>query len=172
MFTFIERRLGGLEVIGLVSVPKPVLAIIGLNRTICPHSSQWSLRSRSLCNESKPEYLCLFDDNEKVFKEFCQKDSETQRPGYEFVIRGELDDKECIDDRYQPIKLTTDGNSQCMFQKSKCSGEGYQCIELKKFPGSKQCQEIKRPEMDGDVSNEEKGDVITSHLESKQCFLI
>lgn len=44
--------------------------------------------------------------------------------GYEFVIRGELDDKECNGDRYQPFKLTTYGNSQCMLQKSNCSGEG------------------------------------------------
>lgn len=48
---------------------------------MCPHTSQWNLRSRSLCNTSEPEYTCLFDDNEKVYKEFCKKDSDTQRPG-------------------------------------------------------------------------------------------
>lgn len=32
--------------------------------------------------------------------------------------------------------------------------------------------EFFRPEIDGDVSNKEKDHVITSHLESKQCFLI
>ncbi|XP_071124059.1 uncharacterized protein [Mytilus edulis] len=202
-------------VIVLVSMSKPVLAIIGLNQNMCPHTSQWSLRSTSLCNKSEPEYLCLFDDNENVYKEICQKNSDTQRPGYEFVIRGELDDKECDKDRYQPIKLTTAGHSRCMFDKSKCSEEGqlvydngtiisdrlcrcdythsysfvnasknncfcdpstedcscykmncpdklvlspdYMCIELKKFPGNNNCQEIKRPQINIDVSNQEKG---------------
>lgn len=44
--------------------------------------------------------------------------------GYEFVIRGELDGRKCSNDRYQPFKLTTNGQSKCMYEKSKCTGEG------------------------------------------------
>ncbi|XP_063416276.1 uncharacterized protein LOC134697920 [Mytilus trossulus] len=91
---------------------------------VCPDNSQWILRSSSLCNSSHKAYFCLFDDNEKIFKEYCAREPEAQTPGHEFVIRGELDGKQCATNRFQPFKLSTKGYSRCIFKKTECIDEG------------------------------------------------
>lgn len=45
------------------------------------------MRAVSLCNKTTPAYFCLLDDNEKLYKEFCRREPESQTPGnsvYEF----------------------------------------------------------------------------------------
>lgn len=44
--------------------------------------------------------------------------------GYKFIIRGNLDGKQCDDTYYQPIKFWTNGSSNCIFKKSTCNEEG------------------------------------------------
>ncbi|VDI82026.1 Hypothetical predicted protein [Mytilus galloprovincialis] len=90
----------------------------------CPHSSQWKLRGSGFCNNTYPWYNCLYDENRMQYTEFCRNHPKFQRPGYKFIIRGNLDGKQCEDTYYQPIKFWTNGSSNCIFKKSTCNEEG------------------------------------------------
>ncbi|VDI56175.1 Hypothetical predicted protein [Mytilus galloprovincialis] len=91
---------------------------------LCPDSSQWNLRTRARCNSSLPSYNCLYDDSTSSFVEFCTRTPDFQRPGYKFIIRGNIDGIECKKKRYQPIKFWTNGSYHCLLEKTACNGQG------------------------------------------------
>ncbi|OPL33539.1 hypothetical protein AM593_05974, partial [Mytilus galloprovincialis] len=106
----------------------------------CPEASQWRFRATSLCPDSS-KYYCLNDAAKKLFignrtmegvSENCTK-VDVESPGKKIVIRGQFDAAYCDTDRYQPIKYFTNVSGECLFQKSKCSGEG-QIIYTNKNP--------------------------------------
>ncbi|XP_052078392.1 uncharacterized protein LOC127716270 isoform X2 [Mytilus californianus] len=90
----------------------------------CPDSSQWKLRTKGICNTVEPWYYCLFDENSLKYKEFCRNKQDFHKPGYKYVVSGNINGKPCNVVRFQPFKFKTDGNSRCVFQKSLCTEEG------------------------------------------------
>ncbi|CAC5376411.1 unnamed protein product [Mytilus coruscus] len=91
---------------------------------VCPDSSQWKLRTRARCNSSLPSYNCLYDESTATFVEFCTIRPDFQRPGYKFIIRGNLDGIQCEKNRFQPIKLWTNGSTDCILAKTVCNEQG------------------------------------------------
>lgn len=46
----------------------------------CPVRSHWKHRSKTFC-DSDENYLCLYNQNENNFTEFCKEDTEFEGPG-------------------------------------------------------------------------------------------
>lgn len=44
--------------------------------------------------------------------------------GYKYIISGNINGKSCEKNRFQPFKFGTNGNSECIFKKTTCNGEG------------------------------------------------
>ncbi|XP_071128153.1 uncharacterized protein [Mytilus edulis] len=59
-----------------------------------------------------------------MYIEFCRGTPNYIRSGSKLVILGSLNRKMCAFNRYQPFIFWTNGSSECIFQKSLCSGEG------------------------------------------------
>ncbi|CAC5415484.1 unnamed protein product [Mytilus coruscus] len=91
---------------------------------VCPDSSQWTLRTRARCNSSLPSYNCLYDESTATFVDFCTRTPDFQRPGYKFIIRGNIDGIECEKNRFQPIKFWTNGSNDCILEKTHCNEPG------------------------------------------------
>ncbi|CAG2196199.1 unnamed protein product [Mytilus edulis] len=49
----------------------------------------WNLRAKSLCGD-KNKYMCLYDTNERKFRELCKDKPDFHRSGNIFVISGNL----------------------------------------------------------------------------------
>ncbi|VDI40051.1 Hypothetical predicted protein, partial [Mytilus galloprovincialis] len=92
----------------------------------CPEKLMWTLRAKQLCGV-EDKYMCLYDTNERSFRELCKESPEFHRPGNVFVISGNLQyfaGRPCYANRYQPHKWWTNGSSDCQYLKSSCNGEG------------------------------------------------
>lgn len=46
----------------------------------CPDKLMWTLRAKQLCGV-KDNYMCLYDTNERSFRELCKEAPEFHRPG-------------------------------------------------------------------------------------------
>ncbi|VDI09723.1 Hypothetical predicted protein [Mytilus galloprovincialis] len=90
----------------------------------CPDRSQWHLRLRAFCSKSSMWYYCLYDKNNQQYKEVCSNQESFHKPGFKYVISGNLNGEPCNRTRYQPFKFSMDGNSDCVFLKSMCSEDG------------------------------------------------
>ncbi|CAC5415466.1 unnamed protein product [Mytilus coruscus] len=102
-----------------------LLTLFSLSNAIqCPDSSQWNFRQSGICNKTHQSYFCLYDENLRQYVEFCGHKPDIQRPGYKFIVRGNLDGSQCNETRYQPTKFWTNGSSECIYKKSNCSEEG------------------------------------------------
>ncbi|XP_071127677.1 uncharacterized protein [Mytilus edulis] len=91
---------------------------------VCPDSSQWSLRTRAFCNSTHPSLNCLYEETTSTFVQFCTTRPDFQRPGYKFIIRGNIDGIVCEKNRFQPIKFWTNGSSDCILEKTRCDEHG------------------------------------------------
>ncbi|XP_071124105.1 uncharacterized protein [Mytilus edulis] len=91
---------------------------------LCPDSSQWRLRTRARCNSTLPSYNCLYDESTATFVDFCTQKPDFQRPGYKFIIRGNIDGIECDKNRFQPIKFWTNVSNDCILEKTGCNEPG------------------------------------------------
>ncbi|VDI65759.1 Hypothetical predicted protein [Mytilus galloprovincialis] len=92
----------------------------------CPENIMWNLRAKNLCGD-KNKYMCLYDTNERKFRELCKDKPDFHRSGNIFVISGNLQyfaGRSCYSNRYQPHKWWTNGSSDCQYLKSMCNGEG------------------------------------------------
>lgn len=89
----------------------------------CPHHAQWSLRAKEICNATE-KYYCLFDDNNKQYKEFCRGSYDFEKSGYKLIVVGDLQREICHSNRYQPIQFWSNGSSDCILSKSTCNEEG------------------------------------------------
>lgn len=46
----------------------------------CPSNLMWTLRAKQLCGV-RDTYMCLYDANERLFRELCKDEPEFHRPG-------------------------------------------------------------------------------------------
>lgn len=91
----------------------------------CPVNSERLLREKAICDlRANQSYVCLFDDNNKYFKEVCPEQPEYLAPGFKYVWRGGFDGSPCEDSRFQPFKFWTFSGNDCVLLKSKCWEEG------------------------------------------------
>ncbi|XP_052067815.1 uncharacterized protein LOC127707341 [Mytilus californianus] len=116
------RRISGiLTLCWLVNIKYDVFAYDLDN---CPSSSQWKLRAKAMCNASPENYSCLYDLIQNKYKESCSGKPDYVKPGKRYVIRGERDNDNCNDSRYQPVKLWSNRSSKCEILKYDCNEMG------------------------------------------------
>ena len=89
----------------------------------CPDSSQWNLRANVYNCSEVFNYLCLYDDFNLNYSESCEKEYFARR-GTKILRSPVINVGDCSNNRYQPLKFTTNGNSDCVFLKSFCEEEG------------------------------------------------
>lgn len=100
--------------------------LLALFLNTCPNKLMWTLRAKQLCGV-EDKYMCLYDTNERSFRELCKDAPEFHRPGNIFIVSGNLQyfaGRQCNGNRYQPHKWWTNGSSDCQYLKSTCNGEG------------------------------------------------
>ncbi|CAC5366235.1 unnamed protein product [Mytilus coruscus] len=90
---------------------------------LCPVQSHWKHRENTLCNSSD-SYVCVYDQNERNFIEFCHNNSIIENKGFKVIFRGSIDAETCEKNFYQPFKFNSHGNSGCVYKKSLCTEEG------------------------------------------------
>lgn len=91
----------------------------------CPDPSQWQLHARTKCSVER-NYICLLYlsiTNTSRYEALCGEEDKSE-PGGKLVLRPFKDFAECDLHRYQPLVFTTAGNSDCVYQKSKCNEDG------------------------------------------------
>lgn len=101
-----------------------LVLIGGMNgySTTCPASGHWKIRSKWLCNIID-KYACIYDANNQINTEKCDGPIPYGK-GYKAVLRWNIDRILCSHARFQPFAFSTAFNSECVFLKSVCSGEG------------------------------------------------
>ena len=91
----------------------------------CPHSSQRRIQAKVFCNGSEiSKYSCLYDRNNHVYIESCNRPPDFVRLGKRYVIIGSRTDSNCYSERYQPFIFWSNETSDCVYQKSLCSEIG------------------------------------------------
>ncbi|XP_071141335.1 uncharacterized protein [Mytilus edulis] len=88
----------------------------------CPARAEWKLRGNIFCS-AEDKYVCLFHLLDQKYMENCLG-SDRSSIGSKLVFQPLFNLAECNVRRYQPIVFTTQGNSQCIYRKSKCAEEG------------------------------------------------
>ncbi|XP_052091588.1 uncharacterized protein LOC127728293 isoform X3 [Mytilus californianus] len=97
----------------------------------CPEQGQWNYRATANCFGDLNKYTCLLDATKTRYTETCDG-SRDEIEGHKSTInRNNFDTTKCRPERFQPIDFTTVGNSDCVFQKSKCVQEGQIISSLK-----------------------------------------
>ncbi|XP_063420559.1 uncharacterized protein LOC134705771 [Mytilus trossulus] len=95
---------------------------LGFNLS-CPGSGQWTFRAMVYCSDLNM-YTCLLDTTKSRYTETCDGDRKEIDGQKTTINRNNFDAAKCKLDRFQPMDFTTVGNSDCVFQKSKCEQEG------------------------------------------------
>ncbi|XP_076084462.1 uncharacterized protein LOC143055213 [Mytilus galloprovincialis] len=88
----------------------------------CPAKAEWRLKANVSCY-SVDKYTCLLNLLKKTYMETCSG-SDQSSIGSKLVFQPLFNLAVCDAGRYQPIVFTTDGNSECIYSKSKCADEG------------------------------------------------
>ncbi|CAC5377842.1 unnamed protein product [Mytilus coruscus] len=89
----------------------------------CPELGHWNHRATAHCFDLN-KYTCLLDTTKNRYTETCDGPRE-EIVGYRTTInRNNFNTVQCKSERYQIQDFTTVGNSDCIFQKSKCAQEG------------------------------------------------
>ncbi|CAC5399206.1 unnamed protein product [Mytilus coruscus] len=91
----------------------------------CPHSSHWTLRAEGLCTIGlASQYYCLWDTNNKSYRESCSEKSDVAPKGRKYIVEGSPTFVPCSLDRYQPIAFYRNASSHCILLKSFCAEKG------------------------------------------------
>ncbi|CAC5399195.1 unnamed protein product [Mytilus coruscus] len=91
----------------------------------CPHSSHLRLRAEGLCtNGLASQYYCLWDTNNKSYKESCSEKPDVAPKGRKYIVEGSPTFVLCSLDRYQPITFYWNASSRCILLKSLCAERG------------------------------------------------
>ncbi|CAC5409423.1 unnamed protein product [Mytilus coruscus] len=90
----------------------------------CPERPHRKIRAKWLCYSIEENYSCLFDLQQRTFKESCSFTSDFVRPGQKYVISGRRRNTNCSNVRYQPFKFYSSELSKCAFVKIQCVEEG------------------------------------------------
>ncbi|CAC5376415.1 TTN [Mytilus coruscus] len=91
---------------------------------VCPHKSHVQFRTQVHCNSTRPQYMCLYDENKKQYTEVCVEEAETQREGYNTILRGGIDGVPCSTNNYQPFSHSSNTGGSCAIVKTSCNDEG------------------------------------------------